>query len=359
MKICDLHCDTVLEIQAGADVGAGNPRGHVDVPRLRRGGVGLQVFACYLPTLLPHGVVLRECLDLLDHLERTCERLADDLVHVVTAAEAETVAAQGKTAVLAAVENGHALEQDLGNLDRLRERGVRYITLTHAQHLAWAASSGGDGPGPGGLTPWGVDLVRAMNDAGVIVDVSHVHERTFWDVVRVCRRPFIASHSNAAALCPSPRNLSDDQLRALAAAGGLAGINFYTGFLRPTVEVEGSSLAELYGALNRAELEHMADPARRQDEIHAIYGELRRRHGPVTVTADDVIDHIQHIVDLVGDDHVAFGSDFDGVPLVPRDLPDCGAYPHLLDRMRARGFSESSIEKIAWSNFLRVLRANE
>jgi membrane dipeptidase len=358
--VCDLHCDTVLEIQGGADLEAGNPDGHVDIPRLRKGGVGLQVFACFIPTVLPQDRAFREATDLLEEIDRVCDRASDHLRKVATAAQARAAIAEGKIGVLPAIENGHAIASDLRKLETLRRRGARYMTLTHSRHLEWAASSGEAFDGDHGLTPFGEEVVREMEALGMIIDVSHVHERTFWDVVRLAKKPFIASHSNAAALCPLGRNLTDDQLRAVAAAGGMVGINFFPGFLDPAYfENQGTNLDRLFADLEQLEREFADDPARKVAEMHRRAGAARAQQGPARADLDLVVDHITHIVETVGDDHVGFGSDFDGVLDLPRDIPDCGAFPDLLARMTGRGFGERSLAKIAGENFLRVLRDND
>src|SRR5512140_300308 len=211
--LCDLHCDTVLDLQGGASL-ASNPEGHLDIPRLRRAGVGLQVFACFVPSGLTADRAYLQANALLDVLDSACARHADAVRLVRTPAEAERAVAAGRIGIMAAIENGHAIKSDLGNLAHFHARGVRYLTLTHAAHLEWAASSGGEWTGEHGLTAFGEEVVREMNRLGLVVDVSHVHERTFWDVISVATRPLIASHSCAAALCPVSRNLTDDQVRA-------------------------------------------------------------------------------------------------------------------------------------------------
>ncbi len=221
---------------------------------------------------------------------------------------------------------GHAIESDLGKLEQLRRRGARYMTLTHARHLDWAASSGEAGTGPGGLTRFGGEVVHAMERLGMIVDVSHVHERTFWDVVRIARKPFIASHSCAATLCPMGRNLTDDQIKAVAASGGLVAVNFYPGFLDPGYfATAGDTLDALFGDLDRIESEFADDPVRKMAEIHRSARGMRESRGPARADLDLLVAHLRHMVELAGDDHVALGSDFDGVPDLPRDVPDCSA----------------------------------
>lgn len=357
--ICDLHCDTVLELQGGADL-SNNPAGHVDVPRLRAGRVGLQVFACFLPAGLPAARARLEAGRLLDVLAGECGKRPADLGLVTSAVEVDAVARSGRIGVLPAVENGHAIESDLRTLETFRSRGVRYMTLTHARHLPWAASSGEEWTNEHGLTGFGEEVVQEMNRLGIIVDVSHVHERTFWDVTRVARRPFIASHSNAAALCPVPRNLTDDQIRAVAASGGMIGVNFFPGFLDPAyLSVLGASLSDLFRAMERTEVEFVDDPVHRLSVLRTFSASIRARAGEARADIETVVDHLEYIARLVGDDHVGFGSDFDGVPQLPRGVADCAALPHVLDRLGARGFDQRSLRKIAWGNFLRVLRDND
>ncbi len=357
--VADLHLDTVLEIQGGADLGAGSPEGHVDLARMRAGGAGLLAFACYVSPAVPEGRAHREALALLDEVDRTCGRFPAALAKVGSAAEAEAAVAGGRVAILPAVENGSAIESDLAKLEELRRRGARYMTLTHSRHLAWAASSGEDGPGPGGLTAFGREVVRAMESLGVIVDVSHVAESTFWDVTKVARKPFVASHSCCGALCPLPRNLTDDQVRAIADAGGMVGISFSPGFLDPRYFPRvGAGLTEMFRELEAVEREHGHDPARKQAEWHRMAREVRERMGPAEADALTIAAHVRHVVDLVGDDHVGLGSDFDGFLDMPRDVSGCDAYPRILDALRSAGLGEESVAKVAWGNVMRVLRAN-
>jgi membrane dipeptidase len=359
--VCDLHCDTLLELEGGASL-ASNPEGHVDIARLRAGHVGLQVFACFVPSGLNAGRALQQANVLLDVLACACARHADDIQLVQDAQGVNAAAAAGRIAALAAIENGHAIAENLRNLELFRSRGVRYMTLTHARHLEWAASSGEEWTSERGLAPFGEEVVREMNRLGVIVDVSHVHERTFWDVVRVARRPFIASHSNAAALCPVGRNLTDDQLRAVAASGGVVGINFFPAFLDPEyLPALGASLPDLFRQLEEEELRHADDPAGRQAAMRERSNAIAQRVGTPKASIETVVDHLEHIARVAGEDHVAFGSDFDGVPhsQVPRGVSDCSAFPRVLERLSARGIGEQALRKIAWGNFLRVLRENE
>ncbi len=357
--IADLHCDTALELQGGADI-ASNPEGHIDIPRLRRGGVGLQVFAAFVSSTLPEGASFAEANELLDLVDAICRDHPETFAKVRTAKDAEDAVAAGKIAAVPAVENGHAIEGDLAKLEALAARGIRYMTLTHIRHLSWAASSGDEGDGPGGLTAFGKDVVRTMNELGVIVDLSHVHERTFWDAAAVARRPFIASHSCASALCPLPRNLTDDQIRAVGASGGVVGLNFYPAFVDPAyLQKRGASMASMFADLERFEVEFRHDPARRNAEIRRAAREAHAQMGPAEADVDTLCDHLDHIVSVAGEDALAFGSDFDGITDVPRGVTGCESFPAILQRLRERGWSEAAIRKLAWDNFLRVMREAE
>ena len=360
IRVADLHCDTPLEIRGGADLVAGHPEGHVDLERLERGGVGLAVFACYVAPTLPTGLAFAEAEDLLDRIDGACAASGGRIAKAETAADVDRALASGAaTAVVAAVENGHAIEEDLGKLERLRLRGVRYLTLTHSRNLSWAASSGETSCPFEGLTPFGEKVVHAMNEMGIVVDVSHAHATTVRDVARIARRPFIASHSAAAALCPIARNLDDDGIRAVAASGGVVGINFFPGFLDPAyAEAQESRIGDLFEVLEEVEREHGGDAPRRLEEGRKLAASMRERMAAVRPGIGRIADHVLHVVRLVGDDHAAFGSDFDGVPDLPGEVPDCSAFPRILRDLRARGLSEASVEKIAWRNFRRVLDEN-
>jgi membrane dipeptidase len=357
--IADLHCDTLLELQGGADL-AHNPEGHVDLPRLARGEVGLQVFVAFVSSIFPVGRAHREANDLLDHLDAACDRYPDRLRKAVTVADILRARQDGKVAAVPALENGLAIEQDLGKLEQLARRGIRYMTLTHGKHLPWAASSGEEGDGPGGLTRFGREVVAALHDLGVVVDVSHVHETTFWDVLEVARKPVIASHSNPMALCTSPRNLTDDQLEAIADTGGLIGVNFYPGFLDSSYFTHRvGDVRSLYTYYDEAERDHLDDPIARMKAVRALNEKWRAEIGPVQAGIDTICDHVEHVLAVAGEDCVAFGSDFDGIVDVPHDLPDCAGFPALIQALRARGIGERQIEKLTWENVLRVLKENE
>jgi membrane dipeptidase len=331
----DLHCDSVEFLSRGVDLRQENPEGHVDLPRLRRGAVGLQVFAAFVPSQTEAAFsAASEMLDRIDEFAASDPLLAS----VETAEDSIKAMARGKTGVLRSVENGLAIEDSLDNLEALRRRKVRIMTLVHDRDLSWALSCTGSrigrGPGDsrGGLSRFGEEVVAAMNSLGIIVDISHGAESTFWDALRVSKKPVIASHSCAHALCASPRNLKDDQIKALGDSGGLVGVCFFPVFLS---EGYRRALGSDFGE-NRGNL-----------------AGIMARH-PVPFSA--IADHIDYIVRLAGEDCVGIGSDFDGVFSLPLGVGGCDCYPLLAGELRRRGYTDERIGKIFNGNFLRVFR---
>jgi membrane dipeptidase len=303
--------------------------------------VGLQVFAAYVPPSTPEDRAFAEAAAMLD---RIGEFAASDplLCPVETAGESVLAMEAGKTGVLKAVENGWAIEDSLKKLEELRRRNVRILTLVHSQHTHWASSCTGGGPFPatgaaldargGGLSLFGQRVIAAMNELGIMVDLSHGSESAFWDAVKFSTKPIIASHSCAYAFCGSPRNLKDDQLKALGDCGGVVGVCFFPAFLHegyrkaPDTEGDGSR-------------------------------EKILREGQVSVRT--IADHIDYIVKLAGEDAVALGSDFDGVPSLPAGVEGCDFYPLLEEELSRRSYSPQSITKFFNGNFLRVFREQD
>jgi len=364
--VADLHSDTPLRMRDGFDIGAPHERGDgdMDLARLAEGGVDLQVFACWLPTELPTDSCVAAADLLIDSLLAQIARHRDRVGLCRTAAEAEEIIASGRLAALVSIENGVAIANDLANLGRFADRGVRCLALTHTASNAWCISSADTAPAFVGLTDFGREVVREMNRLGMIIDISHAHPEAVAEVLRISTDPVIASHSCVRALCDHDRNLTDDQIRAIAAAGGLIGVNFYNGYLSDEWNRVSDSLWRIYrptldslAALSRAEgADSQADSLRRA-ERRRIYREVAARVdslAPVDVAA--VCDHIDYIVRLVGADYAGFGSDFDGVPSMPRGLEDCSGLPRITAELAARGYSESDIRKILGGNFLRVFR---
>lgn len=332
--VIDTHNDIPTIIaDTGFDIGKPNGKTHTDLPRMRAGGITAEFFSIYVdrsyaesPTAA-RGSASRRALDLIDVTYRQVERYPNDLVLAVRADEIRTAKRDGKMAILMGIEGGHAIENSLGALRDFYRLGVRYMALTHTNSNDWADSAGAFGPPPvrhHGLTAFGQDVVREMQRIGMLVDVSHASDETFAAVLAIAKAPIIASHSSSRALCDSPRNLSDDMLRALAKNGGVAMVNFWTVFLDPR-----------------------AAAARAKNEP-----------APVTPLAV-LIDHIDHMVKIAGPDHVGLGSDFDGVDALPEGLGGIDGLPKITHALLDRGYSEIDVKGILGENFLRVFDAAE
>src|SRR5881398_1107324 len=262
-------------------------------------------------------------------------------------------AARGHVAALLGVEGGHAIENSLERLDSLYRLGVRYMTLTWNNGNDWAGASM-DPRRSGGLSPFGKQVVRRMNELGMLVDVSHVSDATFWDVIAVTTRPVIASHSACRALARHPRNLSDAQLRDIAKNGGVVGINFYPVFLDEHFWHEYDELRRrLKAETDSIRARYRGAPGESAFEVDKFVGE--RAESLDVPTIDRLLDHIDHAVQVMGIDHVGLGSDFDGISVLPRPMKDATSLPELVRALGARGYSDSDVRKILGENFLRVL----
>ena len=313
-------------------------RTHTDLARLASGGVDAQFFsiwpsADYYDADDPRsGRSLARAHAVIDALEQQIVRHADRLELARSSADIRRIAAGGRIAALLGVEGGHAIEHDLANLRALYARGVRYMTLTWSFSHSWADAAGDPLQGAdrlhGGLTPFGESVVREMNELGMLVDISHVSDETFWDALRVARAPVIASHSSVRALAPHPRNLSDEMLAAVAENGGVVMINFSTMYLDS-----------------------------RKTTPRAYAWDWIRHAGGSATTVRHVADHIDHVVRIAGIDHVGLGSDFDGTPFLPEGLQHVGELPNLTAELLRRGYAEDDVHKILGENLLRVLDA--
>ncbi|MEW5795586.1 MAG: dipeptidase [Candidatus Zixiibacteriota bacterium] len=355
--VADLHSDAVLRMMEGADFGTRDTAGDMDIPRLRDGGIDLQVMACWLSTTTP----LEECRphvdSMLDSLMVQLDRYPDEVAVCRTAADAERIIASNKTAVFIGIENGVAIANDTANLRHFYERGVRYMTLTHTASNDWCISSADTAPAFQGLTDLGRDIVRKMNELGMIVDISHASPTAVDEVLEITTDPIIASHSCVYALCKHDRNLTDDQIRAIAANGGVIGINFYNGYLSDEWNRMADSLFEAYEpTFDSVDSTFVDDKTGRRAARAVLFEEIERKLAPVGVNVATVVDHIDYIVKLVGPDHVALGSDFDGVFALPAGLDDCTGVPRITEELLARAYSEGDIRKILGGNFMRVFR---
>lgn len=355
IPICDLHCDTAYNLLLGTTLE--EPRNQVNLPAMREGGVGLQVFACYLPPAIPKGQGFAIIERMILHLRRELEQ-HEEMALCTSARAVEAARRAGKIAALIAVENGNAIDGEIANLEKLHRLGVRMLTLIHAESNEWVISSNDPSPAFAGLTALGRDVIQAMDDLGIIIDVSHSHDRTVEKVLKYSRKPVIASHSCARTLCPSPRNLTDELIAGLADSGGLVGLNLYPGFLdagynRLIMERAGDLFTEL-GKMERA-------AGVKLFEGGGLYPDFNEKFGAAmagaTLPLERYFDHILYITEMIGAEYVAFGSDFDGVPVLPEGVSDCRAMRTIQQGLFERDYSRDEVEAISWSNFMRVLAA--
>ncbi|RUL89000.1 dipeptidase [Tautonia sociabilis] len=320
--------------------------GHTDIPRLFEGGVDAQFWSVYIPSEQPDPA--RTVLQQIDLVYRMAERYPEAFEIARTADDVERIVASGRIASLIGIEGGVAIEGDLAMLRQFSRLGVRYMTLTHNKSLPWADAAT-DEPISDGLSPFGERVVREMNRLGILVDISHVSEATMDDCLRVSEAPIIASHSSAFALAPHPRNVPDAILRRLPENGGVIMVNFYPGFI-----VAGSS-RKLAEARARLRAEHPDDASFERALGSWIDEHAEELLGNVSV----VVDHIDHIVQVAGIDHVGLGGDYDGIDRVPVGLEDVSTYPRITDELLRRGYSDEDVRKILGGNALRALREAE
>jgi membrane dipeptidase len=347
----DSHIDTLQRVLIeNADISRRLPEGHVDLPRLREGGIRAPFFALWTPTYYKGGEAVRRTLQLRDAIERVLGAHPDQIELATGAAEVERIVKAGKIAAILTVEGGHQIADDLAVLRIYHRLGICSMTLTHFRNNNWADSST-DKPQHNGLTEFGKQVVREMNRLGMMVDVSHVADKTFYDAIQVSGKPVIVSHSSCRALSDVPRNVPADLRRPRAPHGGVIGINFGEGFLNPKdAEILKRSVQSIsYQEPNLT--------GKALDE-YAAKQYLRQFRTPRKSfsTLDDAVAHIEHVIQVAGVDHVGIGSDFDGISTVPRGLEDVSKLPALTAALLRRGHSEQDVKKILGGNFMRVLR---
>lgn len=357
LPVVDGHNDLPWEIRVRADgsLDRADPRTrlhgyHTDLPRLIEGGVGVQFWSVFVPAWTRHALsVTHEQIDLVTRMSD----LAADLTELAAdASDARRIRDTGRVAGFMGVEGGHSIEGDLGALELLHERGVRYMTLTHGSTIDWADSAT-DEALHGGLTDFGVAVVEEMNRLGMLVDISHVSADTMRQAVDASRAPVIASHSSAFAIAPHPRNVPDDVIEMVASAGGVVMVTFVPAFLVPAT---ARAAIDMFSEMR--ELRARFDP----DDETGYMAAYRERFGSDPIdrgTVADVVDHIEHVARVGGIDHVGIGGDFDGTEQLPVGLEDVTRYPAITAELLARGWAEPEIRKILGENALRALEQAE
>jgi membrane dipeptidase len=355
--VIDMHADTILRVlDEGADLATGAPGWHLDLNLMRAGGVDAQFFSIWADPYEYWGTAARDrALALIGALDAQLEKHPERMERALTAADIRRISASGKLAALMGVEGGHAINDDLDVLREFYRRGVRYMTLTHSRTTNWAGSSGDEIGQVTGLSDFGVEVVREMNRLGMLVDISHVSDQTFWDVLRVADKPVIASHSGARALSNHRRNMTDAMIRAVAEVDGVICVVFYPIFLDQDYAVAAravlSTLAPQFAEIEATMNPLAASYAKDRLQITA----LQQRVPPMSYTR--LADHIEHIARLVGANHVGLGSDYDGINCVPEGLETGANLPLLTAELARRGFTKNELEMILGGNVLRVMEA--
>jgi membrane dipeptidase len=365
--IVDGHNDIPSIILAsGYDLGTRGAHTHTDLARMKAGGITGEFFSIYVDKeLVEHptargGGPLRRAIDLIDVTYQQIERHPAELMLATSAADIRRAKRDGKVAVLMGIEGGHAIENSLFALRTLHRLGCRYMTLTHSNTNEWADSAGFSGPlvvRHHGLSSFGEEVVREMQRIGMLVDISHVSDETFWSVMKVAKAPVIASHSSSRALAAQRRNLTDDMLRALAKNGGVAMVNFWSLFLSSEYGVAAGKWMEKNGKAFADLRAHFHDDPL---AFHEALTKLRAEGDPFPkVPFAKLLDHIDHMVQVAGVDHVGLGSDFDGVDDLPEGLTGIDGLPKITLELARRGYKDEDILKILGGNFLRVFEATE
>ena len=352
--VIDTHDDTPQRfLFDNFDLGRRDTEGSIDIPRMRQGNLGGIFFSIWVPIEVQGPAATKRALDLIDTVREQVAQHPNDLTLATTAEGVRAAHAQHKIAALMGVEGGHMIDNDLRVLRDFYALGVRYMTLTHTADTDWAGSSGSTKNT--GLTDFGKQVVLEMNRLGMIVDISHVSDKTFYDAVAVSRAPMIASHSSCRAICDAPRNMTDDMIRALAAKGGVIQINYHIGFLSQEYKDARKAIDAEYAPRDKANTEKYAnDEAQQIIAGQKLSDEFVRAGKLPKVSYEKIVDHIDHAVKIAGADHVGLGSDFDGA-VMPIGMEDASMLPKITESLLRRGYTESDIRKILGENTLRVM----
>ena len=357
--VLDTHDDTTQRFfSKDYDLGKRNPTGHVDIPRMQEGGMNGIFFSIWIDGHIMGATAIQKALDQIDAVHENVLRNSNAMVLARTAEDVRRAHAQGKIAALMGVEGGHMIGNDIRMVRIFSDLGVRYMTLSHFVNTEWSDSST-DKRAHNGLTDFGKDVVREMNRQGMMVDISHVSDKTFYDALEVSKAPLIASHSSCRALCNHVRNMTDDMIKALAAKGGVIQINYERSFI-------DQAYKDAYDRETGGVAAHFADLAKDcnndddcvSKKMAAIEEKLVAEGKLPHVSWERIIDHIDHAVKLVGADHVGLGSDFDGADM-PDGMEDCSKLPKITEALLRKGYSEADIRKILGENTLRVMEQAE
>jgi membrane dipeptidase len=358
--VIDTHNDiptTSIEKQVAFDTDL-KGKTHSDLQRFKEGGVDIQVFSIWCDGVQkdPYSMANRQ----IDSVYAWAQRNPDKMMMVYNSNDLSRAVKQKKLGAMLGVEGGHMIENDLTKLEALYKRGARYMTLTWNNSTPWASSALDETTKKDsirkGLNDFGRQVIKKMNELGMLVDLSHVGEQTFWDAINTTTKPVLVSHSCAHALCPVFRNLKDDQVKAVGKNGGVIHLNFFSGFLDSSFFKRSAQFNERHKAERDSILKTVTDPFFADSYLFEKYAsEVAALRPPMSM----LLDHLDHIVKLVGADHVGLGSDFDGVNSLPQQLDDVTTYPLITEELLKRGYSKKDVRKILGENFIRLLKANE
>jgi membrane dipeptidase len=356
--VVDTHNDILsIMFDENYDIGQSSVgKYHTDIARMREGGLSAEFFSVYVDrTYAQNGGAARRALDLIDLVYRAAEKYPNDLVMSYSVADIRRAKKAKKIAALMGIEGGHAIENSLMALRDFYRLGIRYMTLTHNNTNDWADACC-DASKHNGLSDFGKEVVREMNRIGMLVDISHVSDKTMSDVLDISTAPVIASHSSARALADRPRNIPDELLRRIAKNGGVVMINFYPIFLdQKAIDASAARDARLKPQRDALREQFKNDPKRLEEELDKLNAANPLPPTPFSV----LVDHFDHVAKVAGVDHVGIGSDFDGIPYLPEGIKDIAELPHLTYELLRRGYSEGDVRKILGENFLRAFAAAE
>ena len=348
--VLDTHIDVTPRLQTEWKFTDEHATGHIDLPRMKRGGLNALFFSIYMRGTITGQKAVDDAKARIAAVHKLAQDLPDKVLLCTTAADVRRAHSQGKIAALMGMEGGHMINNSLPTLRMFAELGVRYLTLTHSVNTDWADSSG-DQPKHNGLTDFGKDVVRELNRLGVMVDISHVADKTFWDALAVSKAPMIASHSSCRALSGHSRNMTDEMIKALAKKGGVIQINYLDSFIDNDLY--------LWSQKTQAARRELSQKYPGRENAAKIREELEKQFGPAPKASwERIVDHIDHAVKLVGADHVGLGSDFDGGSM-PVGMEDCSKLPKITEALVRKGYKESDIRNILGLNTLRLMEEVE
>jgi membrane dipeptidase len=357
--VLDTHDDTTQRFfSKDFDIAKRNADGSIDIPRMREGGMNAIFFSIWIDGRIMGPPAIQKALDQIDAVHENVRRNSKDMMFCRSADDVRRAHAQGKIAALIGAEGGHMIGNDIRMVRIFGDLGVRYMTLSHFYNDEWADSST-DKPAHNGLTDYGKDIVREMNRQGIMVDISHVSDKTFYDALEVSKSPLIASHSSCRALCNHVRDMSDDMIKALAAKGGVIQINYEVSFIDQAYKDASDKLSGgVVAILDQLKKECGDDEACMGKKMNEMHDKAVADGKLPHVSWERIIDHIDHAVKLVGADHVGLGSDFDGASM-PEGMEDASKLPKITEALMRRGYKDEDIRKILGGNLLRVMEQNE